>query len=95
MKVLGKGKNSTYICEVSHTELSKYFNDYTGASTSMNIGDEINLGLGHDFLREIRDAIRKHGDLIEANRTVMSAITRGFKLLAVKTKPDTEEDDES
>ena len=65
MKVIAKSNDSTYICEVSHTELEKFLDQYYGRMQKLSVGQEINLGQGHDFAARIESACKS---MVEASR---------------------------
>lgn len=84
MKVLGTTKNSsTYICEVSHSELEKFMDQYYGSKKlkEMKTGDEINLGEGYDFYKSTISALQETKDFIAANSKTIDAIMNGFRIL--------------
>lgn len=66
MKVIAKANDSKYICEVSHEELEKFMNQYYGKIEKLSVGQEVNLGQGHNFAVRIEDACRKMSDAMKA-----------------------------
>ena len=76
MKVIAKADSSTYLCEVSHSELEKFFNQYYGKMKQLNVGEQVNLGQGYDFSARIEDACKKMSEAMrgfESARSVMTA----------------------
>jgi hypothetical protein len=86
MKVLGEGKNNSYICEISHTELEKFMNQYYGKMKSLKIGEEVNLGEGYDFYIDTKAALKETSDFIKANSKIIDAIMNGFRVLGEKSE---------
>ena len=83
MKILGTTKNyynETYICEVSHHELEKFFNQYYSNKKlgDFKTGDEIDLGTGFDHHTKIINALKETKSFIKSHRDVVRAITDGF-----------------
>lgn len=66
MKVIAKANDSKYICEVSHEELEKFMNQYYGSLEKLSVGQEVNLGQGHNFAVRIEDACRKMSEAMKA-----------------------------
>lgn len=66
MKVIAKANDSKYICEVSHEELEKFMNQYYGNLEKLSVGQEVNLGQGHNFAVRIEDACRKMSEAMKA-----------------------------
>lgn len=66
MKVIAKANDSTYLCEVSHTELEKFLNQYYGKHPKLSVGDSVNLGQGYDFAVRIEDACKKMAEAMTA-----------------------------
>lgn len=71
MKVIGKDERGNYIAVVTHRELEKVCDRYYGNNElkELKIGQEFDLGTGHDFRSEIRtacqamvDASKRFGD---------------------------------
>lgn len=75
MKVLAKANDSTYICEVSHSEVEKFLNKYYGDLGKLSVGDVVNLGQGHDFAGRIEQACKNMAEAMksfDAARKVMT-----------------------
>lgn len=62
MKVIGIGANGSYLCEVRHDELEKLTDKYYGKLEKLRIGDQLNLGAGHDFRSDIKQACKSMAD---------------------------------
>lgn len=58
MKIIGKVDHDTYLAEVTHTELEKLANKYYGRMDRLEVGEQVNLGAGYDFRKDITDACR-------------------------------------
>ncbi|GHV51267.1 hypothetical protein FACS1894168_3380 [Deltaproteobacteria bacterium] len=86
MKVIGKSGHDSYICDVSHREIEKFLNLYYGKMEKFEVGEEIDLGKGYNFLVEIRDAMDKTSEFIQANKKIISAITDGIMLCGISGK---------
>ena len=87
MKVLGKGKDGSFICEVNQEELEKFFNQYlyyNGEKVKMEIGKEIDLGKGFDFSGDVKNALNKTRDFFKSNSKTIKAITDAFLVDAKK-----------
>lgn len=68
MKIMGMVDSGTYLCQVSHQELCKVMNKSSygdGQLKPLKVGDELDLGQGHNFRNEIKVACEK---LVEAHR---------------------------
>jgi hypothetical protein len=81
MKVIGKGHDQMYICEVTHREIEKFMGLYYNNMNKLGIGDEINLGRGYDYLTETKEALKKTEDFIKSNKKVVEAILNGINLM--------------
>lgn len=90
MKVLAVKKDSSYLCEVSHTELEKFFNQFYGNLERLKEGQQIDLSKGYDFASEIKQAMGTTKKFITDNQKIITAITNGL-ILAVR---DENEDDD-
>jgi hypothetical protein len=88
MKVLGQSGDrfkQKYICEITHSELSKFFNIYSDME-KLSIGDEIDLGTGYDFKSDIESALRTTKEFIRKNQKTVNAIMNGLTVVSKKTK---------
>jgi hypothetical protein len=67
MKVIGKDEQGNYIAVVGHRELQKVCDKYYGREElkELKIGQELNLGDGHDFRAEIQAACKQMVDASE------------------------------
>lgn len=83
MKVIGLIEENRYICEVSHTEIEKFLNMYYGNENlnEMKVGTEINLGKGHDFMREIKSAVGETQKFLKLNKEIIKSITDGINII--------------
>jgi hypothetical protein len=78
MKVIGQVDHDTFICEVSHGEVEKFFNLYYDKMKRLKVGDKVDLGKGHDYASQIADALRKTKEFVSANQQVVTAILNGL-----------------
>jgi hypothetical protein len=71
MKVIGKDERGNYIAVIGHQEIQKVCDKYYGRDElkELKIGQEFDLGTGHDFRGEIRtvcqamvDASKRFGE---------------------------------
>ena len=83
MKVIGTSSISTYICEVSNSELEKFMNQYycNNSLKELEAGDVVDLGRGYDFARDTQDAIRKTEEFIKSNKKIVETILNGFSFM--------------
>lgn len=65
VKVIAKVSDSKYLCEVSHEELEKFLGQYYGNLDKLTVGQEVNLGKGHDFAVRIEAACK---GMVEASK---------------------------
>lgn len=75
MKVIAKANDSTYICEVSHDELEKFFNQYYGKHPKLSVGASVNLGQGYDFAGRIESACNKMAEAMKAFEEARKVMT--------------------
>lgn len=75
MKVIAKANESTYICEVSHTELEKFMNQYYGKLDKLSVGQTVNLGQGHDFSGRIESACKTMVEAMKAFEDARKVMT--------------------
>ena len=69
MKVIGMGYDrDSYICEISHRELEKFLNQYYGKRKRLEVGDDLDLGTGYDFLKEIERVFSEFKRFCETNK---------------------------
>lgn len=82
MKVIAKKDRETYICEVSHREIEKYFDRYYGREDLKNLSVDqiIDLGKGHDFFRDTKSALEETRKFFKAHESTVRAIADGFLL---------------
>lgn len=59
MKIIGKGDNGEYICQVSHSEIEKCFDKYYNRLEKLNVGQSIDIGEGYNFRNQIKDLCDK------------------------------------
>lgn len=76
MKVIARVNNGKVLCEVTDEEIEKFHNLYYGKMRRIEVGQEFDLGIGHDFSRNIESEMAK-----------LEAITVGLEVLtsAIKT----------
>ena len=81
MLVIAKKNQDTYICELSHTELEKFMDLYYNHLKYLDVGQEFNLGEGHDFHRDTLDALKKTQEFIKSNEKIIHTILNGVSLV--------------
>ena len=61
MKIIGKGENGEYLCQVSHSEIEKCFDKYFNKDglTKLEVGQTIDIGAGYNFRNQIKDLCEK------------------------------------
>lgn len=83
MKIIGKGDNGEYICQVSHSEIEKCFDKYYNKLEKLDVGQSIDIGEGYNFRNQIKDLCDKIIAADEAYSTSRSTIT-DFALMISK-----------
>ncbi len=91
MKVIGKTEKN-YICEVSHTEIEKFLNQYYSDPrlSRLKIGEIVNLGKGYDWCRDTESALRETKTFIEKNKKIVKIIMEGFSILGELSEKEQE-----
>jgi len=59
MKIIGKGENGEYLCQVSHSEIEKCFDKYYNKLEQLKVGETIDIGAGYNFRNQIKDLCDK------------------------------------
>lgn len=98
MKVLGIVNPSeygrTYLVEVRHDELQKVFDKAGHASPmgALKVGEEINLGQGHDFRNQIQHVCRQMTSAYETFTKASGTMTAFASMVAAipTAKPESE-----
>lgn len=80
MKVIGACGDKKYICEVNHDELEKYFNKYYGNMSTLRVGQEVDLGKGYNHAKDMKQAMEKTKEFIEANKKIVQSIMNGLSI---------------
>lgn len=93
MKVIALVERQKYICEVGHYELEKFLNLYYGKMQELRVGENIDLGKGHNFATEAADALKKTREFIQANQQVVTAILNGLQFSKLESSPPAHTDD--
>lgn len=75
-----------YIAEISHDELEKFMNKYYGNMKGLQVGSELDLGKGYDFLRETREVCSSVKDIVEKSSEYVKTMGDAIVLLAQKEK---------
>lgn len=88
MKVLGIVNREKYLVEVSHTELEKITGNYYGKLKALEVGSEMDLGLGYKFTTDIQKACADMTDAMKAFNSAQETM-RSFALM-VSALPPTE-----
>lgn len=87
--MIGKKNNSTYICEVDHTELEKYFNLYFNKLKNLDVGEDVDLAKGYDYSGEICSALESTRDFISSNKKIVEAILNGLSIESIINRGET------
>jgi len=87
MKVIGTAGDGKYLCEVNHTEIEKFLGTYYGNTSKLRVGQEIDLGKGYDYHKEIIEAFDKTQKFIDANKSIISAIISGLRIVGTDQQP--------
>jgi hypothetical protein len=82
MKVIGIVDHEHYLMQVSHSEIEKHLNLYYDKLKKLKVGDEVDLGKGYDFERQIRESMSKTRGFIEANKEIIEAIMNGMQVIS-------------
>lgn len=76
MEIIGKVNSSTYLAQVSHTELEKAAGLYYGKLKPLDVGDLMDLGAGYDYRADIQAACDAMVDAVKkferAQRTMLA-----------------------
>jgi len=83
MKIIAKVDDGVFVAQVSHTEIEKFMGLYYNNMDKIKVGDEIDLGKGYQFHNDTMNALKKTNEFLQANKTVVEAITTGITI-AVK-----------
>ena len=91
MKVIGFTGDNKYLCEVSHDEIERLLNLYYGKRERLKANEEIDLGRGYDFARDIADSMKQTREFVGSHQKIISAIVKGLSLesieIAAKEQP--------
>lgn len=77
MVVLGKTKKG-YICEVNHSEIEDFLDVYYPDMKKLEVGDEVDLGKGHDWFSQTNVALRETQNFFKAHSHNIEAICKAF-----------------
>lgn len=89
MKVIGiagDSWNPQYICTIEHNEIAKFLGLYYDKLAKLKVGDEVDLGKGHNHAADISKAMQATQDLIKAHQPVVTAILNGLRIQAVSNE---------
>jgi hypothetical protein len=75
MKIIAKATDSRYICEVTHEELEKFFDQFYGKMSRLSVGQEVDLGVGYNFATRIESACKSMADASKAFGYAQSVMT--------------------
>lgn len=71
MKVIGKTGRASYLCEIEHTELEKFLNQYYDHYEILTIGQKVDLGKGYDFHLAVKQLYESMAELCKDHDAVM------------------------
>lgn len=95
MKILADvtNKSGVFICEVTRDEIEKFLNEYYGncVKTVLRPGSEIDLGKGHDFMRETKRMLAETHRFIEVHDKTIKTIIEGVTLFSNLADSEPEE----
>jgi len=92
MKIIGKTEDG-FIAEVTKYEIYKYFNTYYHANRDyVKVGDEYDLGKGHDFMIAVKENLKTTQKFIESNKGIIESILSGIALMDNLAKKSEQED---
>ena len=80
MEVLAKAKKDHFICQVSQQEMYKFMNEFHH-STTMQVGDVIDLGCGYNFLQDLHDTFLKLQKYVEVHEKTITMVTDVLRLV--------------
>ncbi len=80
MKVIAKKDDSTYICEVKHSEIEKYLNLYYAKENfrKLSVNQVVDLAKGYDFFRKTKAALEETRSFFKSHESTVMAIADGF-----------------
>lgn len=80
MKVIGKVKDDTYLVEINHTEIEKFLGLYYNNLKRLEVGQQVDLGKGYDYAREIGDSMKATREFVQSHQKVVNAIINGLRI---------------
>ena len=81
MKVIGKIAKDKYICEVSHIEIEKFLDQYYGKLKNLEVGSEIDMGKGYDFMLDTTSALKETKQFLNKNAKIIKKIIEGIDIM--------------
>jgi len=78
MKVIGLIDSKKYLMEVNKDEIEQFMNLYYNKMENLNVGDEVNLGKGHDWYYDTKKALDATKNFFESNIKIINVITKAF-----------------
>lgn len=91
MKVIAAVGNSTYICEINHTEVEKVFDKYYGNMKPLAVGTELDLGGGYNFRSAIAEACKGMVDATAKFERSQKSLLQFAVMVSKMPNPDAEE----
>jgi hypothetical protein len=76
MKVIGKAAGDQYVAIVNHAELEKAAGKYYGNMKRLEVGDEHDIGAGHNFTSDIQRACHEMRDAVKAFDNAQATMMR-------------------
>lgn len=90
MKIIGISDGHSYsrqyICTVGHAELEKFLGLYYDKLKELKVGEEVDLGKGHNHACEIAKAMQATQELIKAHQPIVTAILNGLRIQAISNE---------
>ncbi len=90
MKIIGLQDDRTYVAIVSHTELEKCANKYYNKLPSLKVGNEFDIGLGHDYAGSIESACRSMMEAMKTFERARETLTKFAAMVAEHQQSETD-----
>ena len=79
MEIIAKINRDTVLCRVNLDEVDKFYNTYyRNKEIAFDIGDEIDLGRGYDFHRDMKDALKTIQTFVEAGNKLFPVLAEAL-----------------
>ena len=81
MKLIAQKDNKTFVAEITTKELRLLHNKCYGSDfvkKNVFVGAELDMTEAYNFKKDLMEALEKHKQFIESNRTIIKALNKGF-----------------